>query len=41
MSTCWPAAKARCKPLVATLRTLLQAIYGMFKPDQLFDGEKV
>ena len=27
--------------LVATMRKLLHAIFGMFKHDQLFDGHKV
>ena len=39
------ASIARGKPklqaLVATMRKLLHAIYGMFKHDQLFDGRKV
>lgn len=27
--------------LVATMRKLLHAIYGMFKQDQIFEGQKV
>jgi len=33
--------KTKMQALVATLRKLLHAIYGMFKHDQLFDGQKV
>jgi transposase len=33
--------KTKMQALVATMRKLLHAIYGMFKHDQLFDGEKV
>jgi transposase len=33
--------KTKRQALVATMRKLLHAIYGMFKHDQLFDGEKV
>ena len=34
-------AKTKMQALVATMRKLLHAIYGMFKHDQLFDGQKV
>ena len=33
--------KTKMQALVATMRKLLHAIYGMFKHDQLFDGQKV
>jgi len=33
--------KTKMQALVATMRKLLHAIYGMFKHDQLFDGHKV
>ena len=33
--------KTKLQALVATMRKLLHAIYGMFKHDQLFDGQKV
>ena len=33
--------KTKMQALVATMRKLLHAIYGMFKHDQLFDGAKV
>ncbi|MGD0093254.1 MAG: IS110 family transposase [Planctomycetota bacterium] len=33
--------KIKMQALVATMRKLLHAIYGMFKHDQLFDGAKV
>jgi len=33
--------KLKTQALVATLRKLLHAIYGVFKHDQLFDGQKV
>ncbi len=33
--------KAKMQALVATMRKLLHAIFGMFKHDQLFDGQKV
>jgi transposase len=33
--------KTKMQALVATLRKLLHAIFGMFKHDQLFDGQKV
>ena len=33
--------KTKLQALVATMRKLLHAIYGMFKHDQLFDGHKV
>jgi transposase len=33
--------KTKLQALVATMRKLLHAIYGMFKHDQLFDGGKV
>ena len=33
--------KTKLQALVATLRKLLHAIYGIFKHDQLFDGSKV
>jgi len=33
--------KTKMQALVATMRKLLHAIFGMFKHDQLFDGEKV
>jgi transposase len=33
--------KTKMQALVATMRKLLHATYGMFKHDQLFDGEKV
>lgn len=33
--------KPKLQALVATMRKLLHAIYGMFKHDQLFDGNKV
>jgi transposase len=33
--------KTKMQALVAVMRKLLHAIYGMFKHDQLFDGEKV
>jgi hypothetical protein len=33
--------KTKMQALVATMCKLLHAIYGMFKHDQLFDGEKV
>jgi transposase len=33
--------KPKMSALVATMRKLLHAIYGMFKHDQLFDGQKV
>lgn len=33
--------KTKMQALVATMRKLLHAIYGMFKHDQLFDGRKV
>lgn len=35
------AGKTKLQALVATMRKLLHAIYGMFKHDQLFDGSKV
>jgi transposase len=33
--------KTKMQALVATMRKLLHAIFGMFKHDQLFDGRKV
>ena len=33
--------KTKMQALVATMRKLLHAVYGMFKHDQLFDGQKV
>ena len=33
--------KTKMQALVATMRKLLHAIYGMFKHNQLFDGQKV
>ena len=33
--------KTKMQALVATMRKLLHAIFGMFKHDQLFDGHKV
>jgi transposase len=33
--------KLKMQALVATMRKLLHAIYGMFKHDQLFDGQKL
>lgn len=33
--------KTKLQALVATMRKLLHAIYGMFKHDQLFEGSKV
>ena len=33
--------KTKLQALVATMRKLLHAIYGMFKHNQLFDGQKV
>jgi transposase len=33
--------KTKMQALVATMRKLLHAIFGMFKHDQLFDGQKV
>jgi transposase len=33
--------KTKMQALVATMRKLLHAIYGIFKHDQLFDGQKV
>ena len=33
--------KTKMQALVATMRKLLHAIYGMFKHDQLFDGQKL
>ena len=33
--------KTKMQALVATMRKLLHAIFGMFKHDQLFDGAKV
>ena len=33
--------KTKMQALVATMRKLLHAIYGMFKHDRLFDGRKV
>jgi CHAT domain-containing protein len=33
--------KTKMQALVATMRKLLHAIYGMFKHDQIFDGHKV
>jgi len=33
--------KTKLQALVATMRKLLHAIFGMFKHDQLFDGQKV
>ena len=35
------ALPAKLQALVATMRKLLHAIYGMFKHNQLFDGQKV
>jgi transposase len=35
------AGKTKLQALVATMRKLLHAIYGMFKHDQLFDGNKI
>ncbi len=32
--------KTKMQALVATMRKLLHAIFGMFKHDQLFDGPK-
>ncbi len=34
-------AKTKLQALVATMRKLLHAIYGIFKHDQIFDGSKV
>ena len=33
--------KTKMQALVASMRKLLHAIFGMFKHDQLFDGHKV
>ena len=33
--------KTKMQALVATMRKLLHAIFGMFKHDQLFDAQKV
>ncbi len=45
-STCSPECglargKHKMQALVAVMRKLLHAIYGMFKHDQAFDGSKV
>jgi len=33
--------KTKMQALVATMRKLLHAIFGMFKHDQIFDGHKL